>query len=548
MSNRMKFLSSLVLGMLVLFAQSGCAGPEAAQPSETPMSSPPAGVEVICQPTAEVILTGPDGFAPDDLEVITPENANRLRELAVIGPGQFMEAIAVSPDGDYVAVSASNGVLFFDPVSGELVDFYTTASKVIAMAVSPDGRRLATVTLVESDEHYPATSPIPDLFVTHPVLTIWDRATGEAVLAQPLKDRGCGDYNVNDLQFSPDGTLLAFRDEYSMMGFTRTDNLCAVSAADGSLVQAISFESPFLSGEGIAFADEGQALIVAVSQKVGEDKNLREIHKYDLESGENVQAFEVEKDSYFTNLVLSFDGQWLAGVTKQGVQIYTMADGSLMSTFRSEAVRGRYVVFSPDGQTIAYSLADNVVGLAALPDAVSRWENPPLKTISMPASSVRTVYKTLLAFSPEGDRLFVYPVGVGPTSVDSIRILDATEGHEMGRLYETNATIRKALSPDGGRVLFGGFQDGEIQLWSVPGNQLLWTAHEHTAMVVDMAFSPEGEQVATVSLDGSVRLWREVDGTLEGTLSEDLGPTWLVAYAPDGGQLASLSEDGTLRL
>ena len=50
MSNQMKFLSSLVLlGMLALFVQSGCACPEATQPSEAPVSSPltagtPAGV------------------------------------------------------------------------------------------------------------------------------------------------------------------------------------------------------------------------------------------------------------------------------------------------------------------------------------------------------------------------------------------------------------------------------------------------------------------------------------------------------------------------
>jgi WD40 repeat protein len=67
-------------------------------------------------------------------------------------------------------------------------------------------------------------------------------------------------------------------------------------------------------------------------------------------------------------------------------------------------------------------------------------------------------------------------------------------------------------------------------------------------MVVGVAFSPDGQQVATASLDGSVRLWRVADGTLERTLSEALGPTWLVAYAPDGEQLASLSGDGTLRL
>ena len=201
MSIQVKRFSVLILGMLVLFVQSGCAGPEVTQPSEAPVSSPstagdPAGVEVIRQPTAEVISAGPDGFAPGDLEVITSENANRLQELAVIGPGQFMYDISVSPDDEYVAVAASNGVLFYDPVSGELLGIFPTSSEVIAMAGSPDGQKLAMVTLIKSDEHFPAKAPNPDKFVTHPMLTIWDLTTGEAALVQPLAGRGCGEYAV----------------------------------------------------------------------------------------------------------------------------------------------------------------------------------------------------------------------------------------------------------------------------------------------------------------------------------------------------------------
>lgn len=159
MSSRMKYLLSLVLLMLVLFTQTGCtdSNEELSSVLVTQKSSAtagtPAGVEVIRQSTAEVVSFGPDGFAPDDLEVITPENADRLRELAVIGPGRFAEDIAVSPDGEYVAVATSNGVLFYDSVSGELVDFYTTASKVITMPVSPDGHKVALVTLLESEKY-----------------------------------------------------------------------------------------------------------------------------------------------------------------------------------------------------------------------------------------------------------------------------------------------------------------------------------------------------------------------------------------------------------
>ena len=561
MSIQVKRFSVLILGMLVLFVQSGCAGPEVTQPSEAPVSSPstagaPAGVEVIRQPTAEVISAGPDGFAPGDLEVITSENANRLQELAVIGPGQFMYDISVSPDDEYVAVAASNGVLFYDPVSGELLGIFPTSSEVIAMAGSPDGQKLAMVTLIKSDEHFPAKAPNPDKFVTHPMLTIWDLTTGEAALVQPLAGRGCGEYAVNDLTFSPDGALLAFRDEYFMLNFTETDNLCVVSAEDGSLLQDIPLETSWAPTGGLAFANEGQTLVTIFNQDQGGDQYLREMHKYDLESGERVQTFEIERGSDltdFTNLALSPDGQWLAVPASGGVRIYGLADGRLMSTIGRETALGGDVAFSPDGRTLVFSLRENInspvsgVGLASVPEGMLLWESPAVNLLYVPTLTEDLAYKNELTFSPDSARIFNLAWGEGGYS-EFVQMLDAGDGRETGRIYVPSVYVRQELSPDGSQVLFGGYQDGEVQLWSVHGNELLWSAHDHTAMVVGAAFSPDGQQVASVSLDGTVRLWRVADGSLERTLSEDLGPTWRVAYALDGEWLASLSGDGMLRL
>jgi len=390
--------------------------------------------------------------------------------------------------------------------------------------------------------------------VTHPMLTIWDLGMDEAILVQPLQGRGCGEYDVNDLTFSPDGVLLAFRDDYFMQNFTETDNLCLVSAEDGSLVQAISLENSGASGGGIAFADEGRSLIVTVSQGPDEAQSFREVYKYALVSGERVQTFEVEGDSGVSDLALSPDGQWLAVPGSGGVRIYRLADGRLMSTIGRETALGGDVVFSPDGQTLVFSYRENInslvsgVGLASVPDGTLLWEIPAANLLYMPTQSEEPANKTELAFSPDGAQIFNLTEASLVNQNEFVQILDARDGREAGRIYVPSVYVRQELSPDGSGVLFGGYQDGAVQLWSVPGNELLWSAHDHTAMVVGAAFSPDGQQAATASLDGSVRLWREADGTLERALSEALGPTWRVAYAPDGGQLASLSEDGMLRL
>ena len=473
----------------------------------------------------------------------------------MIGPGRFGNKIVVLPGGESLAVAAHNGVLIYDPVSGDLEDFYPTSSEVIDMAVSPDGQRVAVVTLIESDEYYPTTAPSPDSFITHPVLAVWDRSMDEVILTQPLSGRGCGEYYVNDLQFSPDSTALVFRDKYFLLGFTETDNICVVSAEDGSLLQAIPVESAWMPyGQGIAFADEGENLITVVSRELGEDQYLREVYKVALDSGERVQAFEIENNTYFTDLALSSDGQWLAGATGAGIQIYAMADGRLMSTIGRETDIGVDLAFSPDGKTLVFSSRKDIngyvskVGLASVPDGTLLWENPIVNILSVPRMEETAAYETELVFSVDGAHIFNLTTGDYVWKNGFVQILDAKDGRETGRIYQSNVYIDRELSPDGSRVLFGGYQDGGIQLWSVPGNQLLWSADEHTAMVVGAAFSPDGRQIATASMDGSVRLWRSADGTLERTLSEALGPTWRVAYAPNGERLASLSGDGTLRL
>jgi WD40 repeat protein len=342
-----------------------------------------------------------------------------------------------------------------------------------------------------------------------------------------------------------------------MQNFTEADNLCVVSAEDGSLVQTIPLENSWAPTGGLAFANEGQTLVTIFNQNLGEDQYLREAHQYDLESGERVQTFEIERGlnlTEFTNLALSPDGQWLAVPAGGGVRIYALVDGRLISTIGREADHGINVAFSPDGGTLVFCLRDSgsslarVIGLASVPDGALLWEIPAVDLLYMPTLSESPTSRTELAFSSDGAQIFNL---AGPSIANQngfVQMLDAGDGREMGRIYVPSVYIRQELSPDGSRVLFGGYQDGEVQLWSVPGNELLWSAHDHTAMVVGAAFSPDGQQAATASLDGSVRLWRVADGTLERTLSETLGPTWRVAYAPDGMQLASLSGDGMLRL
>jgi WD40 repeat protein len=64
----------------------------------------------------------------------------------------------------------------------------------------------------------------------------------------------------------------------------------------------------------------------------------------------------------------------------------------------------------------------------------------------------------------------------------------------------------------------------------------------------DIAFSPDGKVLASVSYRGLLELWDPLTGALLYTV--DLSPKVLdtVAFSPDGRFLATGSSDGTVRL
>jgi WD40 repeat protein len=113
---------------------------------------------------------------------------------------------------------------------------------------------------------------------------------------------------------------------------------------------------------------------------------------------------------------------------------------------------------------------------------------------------------------------------------------------------ETFGTIHSlAFSPDGNSLASGDFS-GDIRLWNARTHQLQSILKGHTNWVQTVTYSPHRHLLASGSFDCTVRLWDLNTGGCLKTFTDHTQGVYAVAFSPDGNILASGSDDGSVRL
>jgi RNA polymerase sigma factor (sigma-70 family) len=333
----------------------------------------------------------------------------------------------------------------------------------------------------------------------------------------------------------------------------------------------------------IEFSPDGQALASAGLVDGGAHvweratgKEIVRIARNDLPGGMDVGVM---------GLAFAPDGKVLAGARmNQPPCLWDVATGREVRQFGGEASRASWVVFSPDGKTLAYDnrgWGDPVVRLAEastgkeqlrlerLKGSVARAAfSPDGKTVAVAddlaihffdrASGRRTDVLqpedgkgpfSCLAFSPDGKTLAAIPA-VNPV----IRLIDVATQKTLHTIAtgKEEQPVKIAYSPDS-KTLISGHSDGSVRFWDVASGAQTRQFRAHSRQIVGLALSRDGRNLATSCnhhLNGNhtVRLWETATGKplLRYPVPEE--GIAHVTFSPDSRRVATVSWDGAVCL
>ena len=224
--------------------------------------------------------------------------------------------------------------------------------------------------------------------------------------------------------------------------------------------------------------------------------------------------------------------------TTQGdeVRLYGRAGTRLLRTLRHPDANA--VEFSGDGRLVATAGGDDIVRVWNVRTGrlTSTIGHPgPVKTMS---------------FAPDSRELLTF----GPHRV--VYIWDLRDAFILIKLRLRGFVGAAQFAPDGELVATGG-STGLRALWdsrlkqSAPeGAVLLGTVirefEGHSGRVGAVAFSPDGELLATGSTDLTARVWQVGDGSVDGPLPATRTTSPASSSRPDGKLVATASWTGRL--
>ncbi len=226
----------------------------------------------------------------------------------------------------------------------------------------------------------------------------------------------------------------------------------------------------------------------------------------------------------------SGDGRYLAFAGERGVELWDLTAFQRVRRLRDDQCSA--AVFDPDGDSLLTHCEGDGVSVWPLVRTTDGVEVGEPRSIEPPGPT--NLGGPSLVFPADDPSVFA----VGDNDAGEVRLYDAIELTEIGRLHGDDGIRTLAISPDGRWVAASGWKSHSVLVWdrhgSAPPRPL--PSLKNNEGFTHLAFDPSGRHLVMSTMD-EISQWRV--GTWEKQRSIPRhGPHHPLAMSPDGALLA----------
>jgi WD40 repeat protein len=493
--------------------------------------------------------------------------------------GKEVVSHTLSPNGQFLFVATETGTVQMHNIQdGELVRTFGTAKdRLVRLSVSANNLTLGAASSdkrvylwtisPENAGDLPADEVLaPLLVLEHPeAVTGLDFSNNSARLAT-----SCGDGRVR-IWNREDGQLLEWFEphEGACLDVDFMDDRSCVSAG---LDKNVKLQSTSVAAVYPVFENgirDGQLVAAGAQLLVGSAGG--EVVLLNLANGARLREFEGAKSPVVALAAAPNNSQLVASTEDQRLLLWTMADGTLKSEFKtpSPVTLAR---FSNDNLKIATASADHHLrfyGSEELEELYELVSDEPIVSLLFQTDNrhlftghASGIARKWLYASPDSVRTFtghggtVYGLSVSSdarlfasTSQDqTIRVWDIEAGNQLKQLSgHQGAVYSVAFSQDGSLLVSCG-ADKTMRLWDVRGGRQLKQIPAGDAGLYSVTLNPDGKRAAVAGLDKKIRIYDVFTGVLLNTLEKHKDYVYRVNYNSKGDRLLSCGYGGHIVL